>query len=140
MTDYLQMQEAATSAMTALLAAIASISLIVGGVGIMNIMLVSVSERTREIGIRAAIGASPRDLLSQFLVEAVVLSLLGAAIGAALGVVGVTMSEQISGMRTMLSLEAFVVSGVFAVLVGVAFGLYPAWKAARLLPIEALRH
>ncbi len=140
MADYLRMQEAANSAMTTLLGAVASISLLVGGIGIMNIMLVSVSERTREIGIRAAVGANPRDLLLQFLVEAVVLSFLGALIGALVGMAGILMSEQIFEMQTAFSVEAFVISAGFAAVIGVVFGLYPAWKAARMQPVDALRH
>ena len=126
--------------LTALLAAVASISLLVGGIGIMNIMLVSVTERTREIGLRAAVGAAPSDLLSQFLVESVTLSLAGAVIGAALGVTGTLVARDVFLMETALTLEPLFFAGTFASGVGILFGFYPAWKASRLLPIEALRY
>jgi putative ABC transport system permease protein len=136
-----------TTVMTLLLGSVASISLVVGGVGIMNIMLVSVTERTREIGIRLAVGARSRDILRQFLVEAVVLSTLGGAIGVALGVAaaaGATFAVNtfLSGVRWPLtiSIEAIVVALVFAGSVGVFFGYYPARKASRLDPIESLRY
>jgi putative ABC transport system permease protein len=136
-----------TGAMTAMLAAIAAISLIVGGVGIMNIMLVSVTERTREIGIRMALGARPRDILRQFLVEAVVLSSIGGIIGIALGVsasVGVTALINsllpASKWPLVISVPATVVALLFAAAVGIFFGYYPARRASRLDPIEALRY
>jgi putative ABC transport system permease protein len=140
MSEYLKLQEASSSALTALLAAVASISLLVGGIGIMNIMLVSVTERTREIGIRMAIGATPRDLLSQFLVEALTLSFIGAVIGATCGIVGSIVAEQHFNMRTALTLEPILISTAFAAGVGIVFGFYPAWTASRLQPIEALRY
>lgn len=140
MSAVLRVQEASSTALTMLLAAVASISLLVGGVGIMNIMLVSVTERTREIGVRAAIGAAPRDVLVQFLVEALALSLIGAAFGVLLGVGGAWLAETHFGMRTYLTLEPVALSSGFAAAVGIVFGFYPAWKAARLTPIDALRH
>ena len=137
-----------TGIMTAMLAAIAAISLVVGGVGIMNIMLVSVTERTREIGLRMALGARPRDILRQFLVEAVVLASLGGAIGILLGVgasAGVTalINMVLPGSTKWpftLSVPAMVVALLFAAAVGIFFGYYPARRASRLDPIEALRY
>ena len=136
-----------TGIMTALLASIAGISLLVGGVGIMNIMLVSVTERTREIGIRMAVGARGRDILVQFLIESVVLSCIGGAIGMALGIsasMGITalINELSSGSDwpVVVSIPAAIVAMLFAAVVGLIFGLYPAWRASRLDPIEALRY
>jgi putative ABC transport system permease protein len=136
-----------TGSMTAMLAAIAAISLIVGGVGIMNIMLVSVTERTREIGIRMALGARPGDILRQFLVESVVLSSVGGVIGIALGVggsAGVTfLINQFlpsANWPLVISIPAALVALVFAAMVGIFFGFYPARRASRLDPIEALRY
>jgi putative ABC transport system permease protein len=129
----------ATETMTALLASIAGVSLLVGGIGIMNIMLVSVTERTREIGLRMAIGAKSRDVLLQFLVEAVVLSLVGGSIGIALGL---AMSKGVTAWMTWptkVSVESIAVAFVFAAITGVFFGFYPARKAAALDPIDALR-
>jgi putative ABC transport system permease protein len=132
--------------MTLLLAAIAAISLLVGGVGVMNIMLVSVTERTREIGIRMAVGARGRDILRQFLVESVLLSTLGGIAGVGLGIgasVGITkiINSLSSGSDwpVVVSLQAAIVAMCFAGAVGVFFGFYPALRASRLDPIEALR-
>jgi putative ABC transport system permease protein len=125
--------------MTSLLAGIAGVSLLVGGIGIMNIMLVSVTERTREIGLRMAVGARTRDILGQFLVEAVTLSLIGGLAGVALGMVAAFGVAQLAGWRIVLAPEAVLLAVAFAFVIGVFFGFYPARKAARLNPVEALR-
>ncbi|HRK56481.1 MAG TPA: ABC transporter permease [Burkholderiaceae bacterium] len=140
LTEILQTQEAASRVMTLLLGAVAGVSLLVGGIGIMNIMLVSVTERTREIGLRMAVGARRRDILQQFLAEALTLSVLVGLIGVALGVGLSYLVAQWAGWRTALSFEAIVLAVGFSAAVGIFFGFYPARKAARLLPIEALRH
>jgi len=134
------MRTEATRTMGALLASIAGVSLIVGGIGIMNIMLVSVTERTREIGLRMSIGARGRDVLMQFLVEAIVLSLIGGAIGIGLGISVSTALTQFLGWPTQISPQAVGLAFGFSALTGVFFGFYPARKAARLDPIEALRY
>jgi putative ABC transport system permease protein len=132
--------ESGAAALTALLAAIAAVSLVVGGIGIMNIMLVSVTERTREIGLRMAVGAKPRQVLAQFLVEAAVLSLAGGAIGIVFGVsTARIVAEQMSWPMSFRP-DMIVVAVGFSALVGVGFGLYPALKASRLDPIDALRY
>lgn len=131
---------ATTKTMTVLLAAIAGVSLLVGGIGIMNIMLVSVTERTREIGIRLAVGAHGRDILAQFLIEAIILSLMGGTIGILLGVGVSEILARINNWPTLVSTTAVTVAFVFSGIVGVFFGFYPARQAARLDPIEALRY
>jgi putative ABC transport system permease protein len=140
LTEVMQAQEAASRAMTALLAAIAGVSLLIGGIGIMNIMLVSVTERTREIGLRMAVGARGRDVLSQFLAEAVTLSSIGGLIGLGLGLIAAELIGRSSGWRIEIDGRALAMAFGFAAMVGVFFGYYPARKAARLQPIDALRH
>ncbi len=140
LSEILQTQEASSKVMTYLLAAIASVSLLVGGIGIMNIMLVSVTERTREIGLRMAVGARGRDILGQFLIEAVTLSLIGGVIGIAAGVGGAEALSYFAEWRTLVAPQAIGLAFGFAAAVGVFFGFYPARKAARLDPIEALRY
>jgi len=138
--DVLQALTSVSETMTTLLGGVAAVSLIVGGIGIMNIMLVSVTERTREIGIRKAVGARRRDVLLQFLVEAVSLSVTGGIIGIGVGVAGSRMISQSAGWPVLLSTQAVLMAFSFAVAVGVFFGLYPARRAAGLDPIVALRH
>jgi ABC-type antimicrobial peptide transport system permease subunit len=140
MTEIMNTMTATTGIMTGLLAAIASVSLLVGGIGIMNIMLVSVTERTREIGLRMAVGARSRDVLSQFLVEALVLAALGGIIGIVTGGGGALFFANLRKWPVVLSPVAIVVAVVFSGAVGVIFGFYPAWRASRLDPIEALRY
>jgi putative ABC transport system permease protein len=139
-TDLAQAAESSTRVMTLLLAAIASISLLVGGIGIMNIMLVSVTERTREIGIRLAIGARGSDVLTQFLVESIVMGILGGAIGLAAGVTGAKVLGHFTGWETVISPIVMLIAIGFSGAVGVFFGYYPARKAAALNPIQALRY
>jgi putative ABC transport system permease protein len=129
-----------TRVMSMLLGAIASVSLLVGGIGIMNIMLVSVTERTREIGIRMAIGAREGDILLQFLLEAIIISVLGSGIGLLLGIGGALLTQQLTGMLVIISGSSVLVAFAVAAAVGIFFGYYPAQKAARLDPIEALRY
>ncbi len=133
-------QETSARVMSILLAAIASVSLIVGGIGIMNIMLVSVTERTKEIGLRQAVGAKTKDILAQFLVEAVTLSVLGGIIGIVLGSVASILISHFAGWSTLISAPAVALAFVFSALVGIFFGYYPARKAAFLDPIDALRY
>jgi len=140
LAEIAEAQEASSRVMTILLAAVASVSLFVGGIGIMNIMLVSVTERTREIGLRMAVGARGRDILAQFLVEAVTLSMIGGLIGVVVGVIVSYTIPYFAGWRTLISAEAIVVAFAFAAAVGIFFGFYPARKAAQLNPIEALRY
>jgi len=140
LTEVFQAQETSAQVMSILLGAIASVSLIVGGIGIMNIMLVSVTERTSEIGLRQAVGAKTRDILLQFLVEAVTLSLLGGIIGIALGLAATVLISYFAQWSTQVSMLAIALAFLFSALVGVFFGYYPARKAAYLDPIEALRY
>jgi putative ABC transport system permease protein len=140
MTELIGAQTQTTGILTSLLAAIASVSLLVGGIGIMNIMLVSVTERTREIGLRMAIGARSRDVLSQFLVESIVLSGIGGLLGTALGGGGALLVAKRFHWPVVVSPHAVLVAVVFSGAVGVIFGFYPAWRASRLDPIQALRY
>ncbi len=133
-------QEESARIMTMLLAAIASVSLLVGGIGIMNIMLVSVTERTREIGLRMAVGARSRDILAQFLIEAVTLSVVGGLLGVGAGLVGSGVIAALAEWSTEVPIDAVGLAFVFAAAVGMFFGFYPARKASRLDPIEALRY
>jgi len=140
LSEVLQTQEESSKVMTYLLAAIASVSLLVGGIGIMNIMLVSVTERTREIGLRMAVGARRRHILLQFLIEAITLSLIGGVIGIALGLGGSRAISYFAEWRTLVAPESIVIAFGFAAGIGIFFGFYPARKASRLDPIEALRY
>ncbi len=139
-TDLAEAAQGTTEVMAMLLAAIASISLLVGGIGIMNIMLVSVTERTREIGIRMAVGARGKDVLTQFLIEAIVMSVLGGIIGVGIGFAGSSLLGRFTGWSTVISPETVAIALVFSAGVGIFFGFYPARKAAGLDPIEALRY
>ena len=140
LTEMLQAQEESNRVMTVLLATVAGISLVIGGIGIMNIMLVSVTERTREIGLRMAVGARGRDILSQFLVEAVTLSVIGGAIGVLLGAVATWAVGHFAGWQVSMTTASILLAAAFSGCVGVFFGFYPARRASKLLPIEALRH
>jgi putative ABC transport system permease protein len=140
LSEILQTQEESSRVMAYLLAALASISLLIGGIGIMNIMLVSVTERTREIGLRMAVGARNRDILAQFLVEAVTLSVIGGLIGIAVGLLTSQILAHYFEWRTLVDPQSIAVAFGFSAFVGVFFGFYPARKAARLDPIEALRY
>jgi len=140
LSEILAVSEQSSRVMSLLLGSVASISLVVGGIGIMNIMLVSVTERTREIGIRVAIGAKKRDILLQFLTEAVLLTTCGGIIGMLLGVAGAHLVATLIGWPTLVSLNTIVIAFAFSAGVGVFFGFYPARKAASLNPIEALRY
>ena len=140
MTEMMKTLATTAALMTNLLLSVALISLIVGGVGIMNIMLVSVTERTREIGLRMSVGARARDILRQFLVEAVALCLTGGAIGIMLGCGGSYLVTSLLHWPTETSVTAIMLSVIVSASVGIIFGFYPAWKASRLDPIEALRY
>ena len=140
MTDAAQTFEQLTTIMTLLLGSIAAISLVVGGIGIMNIMLVSVTERTREIGIRMAVGARPNSVRLQFLMESVTLSLIGGLIGVIIGGVLAAVVSKVLGWPTLVSTLSVLISFAFATIIGIFFGYYPAHKAAALDPIEALRY
>jgi putative ABC transport system permease protein len=139
LTEMASAQQDGVNTLTNLLASIAAVSLLVGGIGIMNIMLVSVTERTREIGIRMAVGARPRDVLAQFLVEALTLSFFGGLIGVLLGVFGAKWLAGRLGWPVLIRPDIIAIAVAFSGLVGVIFGLYPAHKASRLDPIDALR-
>ncbi len=140
MADIIKTASQTSKSLTMLLAAIAGVSLVVGGIGIMNIMLVSVTERTREIGIRMSVGARKRDILFQFLSESVILSLMGGLIGIVLALAICRALTAFAGLPTLINPAVIAVSAAFAVIVGVFFGFYPARKAASLYPIEALRY
>lgn len=138
--EFMETLEESSQTFTNMILGIAVVSLIVGGIGIMNIMLVSVTERTKEIGLRKAVGAQRSDILVQFLVESTTLALVGGIVGIGVGIIGAEGVPSIWGWRTELSLMYAIVSFVVSALVGVFFGAYPAWKAAKLHPIDALRH
>jgi putative ABC transport system permease protein len=140
LADVAVAEEESSRTMTLLLGSIASISLLVGGIGIMNIMLVSVTERTREIGVRMAVGAKKRDILWQFLVEAMMLSFIGGLIGIGLGVSGSKLISSLAAWPSLVSWDAVALAFVFSGAVGIFFGFYPARKAAQLDPIQALRY
>jgi putative ABC transport system permease protein len=138
--DIAEASASASQVMTTLLASVASIALLVGGIGIMNILLVSVTERTREIGVRMAVGAKARHILLQFLVESMTLSMAGGLLGIALGIGSAQLVASLANWPSLLSPTAVVGSFLFSGVVGVIFGYYPAYKASRLDPIEALRY
>jgi putative ABC transport system permease protein len=140
LTELANAQQQGTKILTGLLAAIAVVSLIVGGIGIMNIMLVSVTERTREIGLRMAVGAKPWNVLTQFLVESMALSSAGGVLGVAIGTLAARLLATRLGWPFSSSAQIALVAFAFSAMVGVGFGLYPARKASRLDPIEALRY
>lgn len=138
--DIGKVQEGTGETLTVMMFSVASISLLVGGIGIMNILLVSVTERTREIGIRMAVGAKRRHILIQFLAEAMTLSMVGGLLGVGFGILGAQATTMVAGWPTIISFEAIVVAFLFSAAVGLIFGMYPANKAARLNPIDALRY
>ena len=138
--EFMETLEESNQTFTNLILGIAVVSLLVGGIGIMNIMLVSVTERTKEIGLRKAVGAQRIDILFQFLVESTTLALVGGTVGVGVGIIGAEVVASIWGWRTLVSLMYGIVSFIVSAFVGVFFGAYPAWKAAKLHPIDALRH
>ena len=140
LTQIMQTAEQSTRVMTLLLGAIASVSLLVGGIGIMNIMLVSVTERTREIGIRLAVGAKTWDIRLQFIIEALTLSLIGGFVGMVIGITSASILSALAGWPTIVSPFSILLAFGFSGLVGIFFGFYPAYKASLLNPIEALRY
>jgi putative ABC transport system permease protein len=140
LTQIMQAAEQSTRVMTLLLGAIASVSLLVGGIGIMNIMLVSVTERTREIGIRMAIGAKTWDIRLQFIIEALTLSLIGGVLGIIIGVSTAVILSSVSGWPTVVSVLSILLAFSFSGFIGIFFGFYPAYKASLLNPIDALRY
>src|SRR5665811_1141781 len=139
-SDFLATLGETTQVFSLLLAGIAAVSLLVGGIGIMNIMLVSVTERTREIGVRKALGATRLNILLQFLTESVVLCLIGGAIGIAAGMITATQFSRVMGWRTVIDLQSVVIAFGFSSAVGVIFGVLPARRASALDPVEALRY
>ena len=140
MNSIMETMEETTGTLTLFLGAVAAISLVVGGIGIMNIMLVSVTERTREIGVRKALGATYSVIVTQFLIEAVVISLMGGIIGIILGIGSSKLIGMASGMSTVISIPTIVMSFAFSMAIGLIFGIYPARKAAKLNPIDALHY
>jgi len=140
LTETANRKEESTQALTLLLASIAAVSLLVGGIGIMNIMLVSVTERTREIGVRVAVGAKPRHILFQFLIESLALSVMGGVAGVSLGLIAAQRLALRFSWPMLIRIDVIVLAVGFSALVGIGFGLYPAYKAARLDPIVALRY
>jgi putative ABC transport system permease protein len=138
--DILGAQQEAARTFAFLLAAMATVSLVVGGIGIMNVMLVSVTERTREIGVRMAVGAQPRDIVRQFLLEAVLISAGGGALGTAVGVLSIPLAASLNRGVALLDPNSIPLAFGVALLTGILFGLYPALRASRLDPIEALRY
>jgi macrolide transport system ATP-binding/permease protein len=140
MAEIQETRETMTNTMTWLLGSIAAISLLVGGIGIMNIMLVSVTERTREIGLRKAIGARKKDIMTQFLIEAVVLTFIGGSLGIVFGASIAAVLSTFAGWATSVSVFSILLAVIFSIGIGIAFGLWPARQGAALNPIEALRY
>ena len=138
--DILGAQQEAANTFSLLLAAMATVSLIVGGIGIMNVMLVSVTERTREIGVRLAVGARSRDIIRQFLLEAVLISIGGGILGVALGILSIPLAASLNSGLALLEPGSIPLALIVSVVIGILFGIYPALRAARLDPIEALRY